>query len=69
MITIGKYSKHIGKNSRKLGLKRKKIKHFKNEKSSRKYIKKILKKDDIILIKGSNSMNLINVVNYLKTKV
>lgn len=66
LITIGKYSKYIGKNSRKLGMKRKNIKHFKNEKSSRKYIKKILKKNDIILIKGSNGMNLINLVNYLK---
>lgn len=66
LVTIGKYSKCIGKKSSKLGLKRKNIKHFSNEKSSRKYIKKILKKGDIILIKGSNGMNLINLVDYLK---
>ena len=66
LITIGKDSKLIGKTARKKGFKRRNIRHFYNEKKSRKYIKSILKQDDIILIKGSNSMNLINLINYLK---
>ena len=66
LITIGKDSKLIGKTARKKGFKSKNIKHFCNEKKSRIYIKKLLKQDDIILIKGSNSMNLINLVNFLK---
>lgn len=66
LITIGKYSKYIGKETKKLGMKRKNIKHFKREKDARKYINDIIKENDIILIKGSNGMNLINLVDYLK---
>ena len=49
-------------------MKRKNIKHFKREKDARKYINDIIKENDIILIKGSNGMNLINIVDYLKDK-
>lgn len=66
LITIGKYSKYISTETKKLGMKRKNIKHFKNEVLSRKYIKKTLKKDDVILIKASNGVNLINLVKFLK---
>ena len=47
-------------------MKRKNIKHFKREKDARKYINDIIKENDIILIKGSNGMKLIELVNYLK---
>lgn len=66
LITIGKYSKYIGKEAKKNGLKRKHIKHFKTEDKSRNYIKELLDKDKVILIKGSNGMNLIEIVNYIK---
>lgn len=66
LITIGNYSKYIYKQAIKNGMKRKNIKHFKTEQKSRKYIKNNLKEDDIILIKGSNGMNLINLVENLK---
>lgn len=66
LITIGKYSKYIGKEAKKLGMKRKNIKHFKCEKDARKYINDIIKENDIILVKGSNGMKLIELVNYLK---
>lgn len=68
VITIGKYSNHINKTLRKKGFKKKHMKHFKTEKLSRKYIDKIIKDEDVILIKGSNGMNLINLVKYLKIK-
>lgn len=61
LITIGKYSRYIGKENKNIWLK-----HFRKEKKSRNYIKNILKENDVILIKGSNGMNLINVVDYLK---
>ena len=61
LITIGKYSKYIGKYKKNIIKK-----HFKNELKARCYIKKILKENDLILLKGSNSMKLINIVNYLK---
>lgn len=66
LITVGKYSKYIGREAKKNGMKRKNIKHFKNEFKSRDYIKELLTKDSVILIKGSNGMNLINLVKYLK---
>ena len=66
LITIGKYSKYILKKTKKLGMNRKNIKKFKNEESARKYIKSMLKEEDIILLKGSNGMNLVNIVEYLK---
>lgn len=66
VITIGKYSNHINKTLRKKGFKKKHMKHFRTEELSRKYIDKTIKDNDIILIKGSNGMNLVNLVKYLK---
>lgn len=40
---------------------------FKSEELSYKFLDEYLSKDDIVLIKGSHGMNLINIVNYLKT--
>lgn len=65
LITIGNYSKLIAKEAKKLGFKGK-CKHFKNEVKSRKYLKSLIKKDDVILLKGSHGMNLVNLVNFLK---
>lgn len=42
--------------------------HFNNNEELLKEINTLLKKDDIILIKGSHSMNLIEIVDYLKNK-
>ncbi len=68
LITIGKYSKYIARVAKKNGFKRKNIKHFKNELKSRCYFKELLINDTVVLIKGSNGMNLINLVEYLKKK-
>ena len=68
VITIGKYSRHINKSLRKKGFKKKNMRHFKTEELSRKYIDKILKENDTILIKGSNGIKLINLVMYLKNQ-
>lgn len=66
LITIGKYSKKIKKEAKKLGMKRKNLKHFKTEKKARCYIKSLVNENDVILVKGSNDMGLINLVEYLK---
>ena len=66
VITIGKYSRYINKSLKRKGFEKKNLKHFKTEELSRKYIKKILRKDDAILIKGSNGIGLINLVEFLK---
>ena len=40
------------------------MKHFKTEELSRKYVDKIVKENDTVLVKGSNGMNLIKIVEY-----
>ena len=66
LITIGKYSKYINKEAKKNGVKRKFIKHFKNELKARSYVKSRISSNSVLLIKGSNALNLINLVEYLK---
>ena len=68
LITIGKYSKYISKVAKKNKMNKRFIKHFKDEKSSKEFIKSILKDGDILLIKGSNGMKLCNLIEYLKKK-
>lgn len=65
LITVGKDSKYVNKVAKKLGMKKRCMKHFKNEVKSRKYVKSLIKKNDVLLIKGSNGMGLINLVKYL----
>lgn len=66
LITIGKHSKYISKMARKQNMKRRCTKHFSNEKKARKFIKKLIRENDVILIKGSNGMGLINLIEDLK---
>ena len=66
LITIGKHSKLIGKNTKKMSKGKTIVKHFKNETSSRCYIKNIVKPNDVILIKASNGIKLVNLVNYIQ---
>lgn len=68
LVTIGKYTKKTMRKTRKLGMKRKSQKHFKNELKSRKFVRKLANKYDVMLIKGSNGFKLVNLVNYLKNK-
>ena len=42
--------------------------HFYKESDCYEFLSNFLKENDIILIKGSHGMNLINIVNYLKNK-
>lgn len=66
LVTIGKYSKYIDKKARKNGMKRKYIKHFKTEAKAKKYVRSLITTDSVLLVKGSNGVNLINLVNFLK---
>lgn len=65
VIVIGKYSKYIYK-VLKSKYKKNNLIYFKDEVLLRSYIKDCLKENDTILIKGSNGMRLINIINYLK---
>ncbi len=66
LITIGKDSKYIKKEVQKHKMQKKNIIHFSNKKQAYKFIKKLIKENDTILIKGSNATRLIDLVNYLK---
>lgn len=66
LVTIGKYSKYIDKKARKNGMKRKYIKHFKTEAKAKKYVRSLITTGSVLLVKGSNGVNLINLVNFLK---
>lgn len=59
LITVGDKSKIINKYYKGKSL------HFKNEELVRRKILKLISKDSVILIKGSNRIKLFNIVNYL----
>ena len=60
LITIGKYSKLIGKYNKKIW-----FKHLKKEYEFKNIIK-IMNENTIYLVKGSNGMNMKNIVEYIK---
>ena len=66
LITIGNDSKEIGVKAKELGMKKENIKHFENLNIAKKYVKNNIISGDVVLIKGSNGMNLISLVEYLK---
>ena len=68
LITIGSYSKYIDSSIIDNGFNKYNVKHFDNELNSRKFIKDLIKENDVVLIKGSNSTNLVNIIKYLKKK-
>lgn len=68
LITIGNYSKNISKRVLELGMDSSDIYSYDNEKECYKILDSILSDNDIVLIKGSHGMNLINIVDYLKKK-
>lgn len=67
LITIGEHSKYINKMARKHNMKRRCIKHFFNEKKACKFIKELIRENDVILVKGSNGMGLIKLIEDLKS--
>lgn len=68
LVTIGNYSKYINLSAINKGFNKNNTKHFHNEANSRNFIKNLLKEHDIVLIKGSNGLNLVNIIEYLKKK-
>lgn len=65
LITVGKYSKLIKKVYKKK-VKKIRVKHFRKELRVRKYLKRNIKNNDVILFKASNGIKLVNLVNYIK---
>ena len=60
LVTVGNESKYIDEEATC------EKKHFDNNMDANKYLESIVKKDDVILVKASNSLKFIEIVNYLK---
>ncbi|WFD09155.1 UDP-N-acetylmuramoyl-tripeptide--D-alanyl-D-alanine ligase [Tepidibacter hydrothermalis] len=65
IITVGKDSKHIGNGAMKKGFDQKNTIHFNSNEQVIDYLKNILEKDDVVLIKGSRGMRMEEIVNFL----
>ncbi|MEJ8554960.1 UDP-N-acetylmuramoyl-tripeptide--D-alanyl-D-alanine ligase [Tepidibacter sp. Z1-5] len=65
IITVGKDSKHIGNGAMKKGFNEQNVIHFNTNSQVIDYLKNILEKDDVILIKGSRGMKMEEIVVFL----
>lgn len=64
IITVGKETKYTSKILKDNNFKN--VYEFSNEKETYDFLKSLLNKDDIILLKGSNGMKLFNIVDEIK---
>lgn len=65
LITIGEYSKLIGKRAVSLGMDRNNIYSFNKESDSYDFLNDFLTNNDIVLLKASHGLHLIGIVDYL----
>ncbi len=66
LVTIGEDSEFIGIEAMEKGFDLSKVFHFKNKEDAILYLPKILKKEDVILLKASRGMHFEEVVEYLE---
>lgn len=64
LITVGEYAEEIANKAKELGLKE--IYIFKDIENAIKLLKSTIKKDDLILLKASNSMNFSKILDEIK---
>ncbi len=67
IITVGKDSKHIGNGAIKKGFDVQNVIHFDSNLKVIEYLKHILEKDDVVLIKGSRGMRMEEIVDFLNS--
>ena len=65
LITVGELSSEIDKRVIELGMKKEDVYHFSSEEECYSLLKDLVREDDIILVKGSHGIHLVNVVDYL----
>lgn len=63
LVTIGEYSKLIGKRAVQLGMNEENIYTFAKESDSYLFLEEFLNRNDIVLLKGSHGIHLIGIVN------
>lgn len=66
LLTVGEYSKYIASQAKENGMKKENIYICKNNTEAIGILKNILKSDDIVLVKASNSMKLGEIVEEIK---
>jgi len=66
LLTVGEYSKYIASKAEETGIKKENIFICKNNNEAIDILKNILKQDDIVLVKASNSMKLGEIVENIK---
>lgn len=66
LITVGSDAKYIVEAAKKQGMKE--VYDCQDNQEVLKYVKRLLQKDDVVLLKGSNGMNLKEVVENIKEK-
>ena len=66
LITCGKEAKHISNKVTELGMEKSKVKEFDELEQVINYLKSILKKDDVVLVKASNGMHFNKIVEQLE---
>jgi len=64
LITLGSLSRHVGLAARKKGLKE--VYHARSHKDAAGFLKKITRPDDMVLVKGSRSMQMERVIEEFK---
>ena len=65
LITVGELSSEIDKRVIELGMKKGDVYHFSSEEECSSLLKDLVREDDIILVKGSHGIHLVNVVDDL----
>ena len=65
LVTVGEYSKLIGKRAISLGMSEKNIYSFDKEEDSYQFLDEFLNDNAIVLLKGSHGLHLIGIVDYL----
>lgn len=65
LITVGELSCEIDKRAMELGMRGEDIYHYDSEEECYSLLKDLVREDDIILVKGSHGIHLVNVVDYL----
>lgn len=65
LVTIGDYAKLVGESAISLGMNKDNVINFKEEMECYQFLDELIDSNDIILVKGSHAMNMVNIVNHL----
>ena len=67
LMTLGPLSKLTSKSARRYGMKRPTVIHFDSRDNMGHALKHLLRKDDVVLVKGSRGMRMEQFIEKLKT--